>query len=79
MKDGYFGVWAGAAESRAGEIEIVTELLDLVVDGERCAIGADDGPMVLFLSIEGIPPLPVKNRVGAMAYSLPGQSARGTM
>ena len=56
----------GAGDDSASEIEVVTELLDFSVDGKRCAIGGDDGSVVLLLSIKGVAPLPVENRVGAM-------------
>ena len=76
VQDGDLRMGRGAGERGAGEFEVAAKLRDLRVDGQRLAVGADDGAVVLLLPVERAAPLPVEDRVGAVADGLPRERAR---
>ena len=65
----------GAGEGGAGFGEFCADLLDLGVERDGRAVGADEGAVVLLLAVEGGAPLPVADGVGAVADGLPGHGA----
>ena len=75
LQQGHPAVRGGAGERGSRRREFGAGLLHFGVDRNRCAVGAQQGAVILLLAVQRTAPLPIQHGVRAVPDCLPGHLA----